>query len=181
MTEVKPENATEPEVPRKLWGSHTMNAPWGLLKRLTTAVKAVEFFNPNRYATNCEIIGRISDTSEALSLLEFIQYLEATKALGDGKPNVLRVAEILNAMTREGILQNVGSYSGKARFFNDCFLFMFAGSQNINRVKGQLWLAPALGPEFIYYAIGNGVVQILPIRLTHSPTTSRAAMILAQK
>ena len=160
MTEVKPETTIEAEEPRKLWGSHTMNAPWGLLKRLTTAVKAIEFFNPNHYARNCELLGRNPDPSEALSLMEFVQYLEATRAFGDRKPNFLRVAEIVNAMTREGILQNVGSYAGKARFFNDCFLFMFAGSQNVNRIKGQLWIAPALGPEFIYYTIGNGVVQI---------------------
>ena len=50
MMEPNASTPTESEEPRKLWGSHTMNAPWGLLKRLTTAVKAVEFFNPNRYA-----------------------------------------------------------------------------------------------------------------------------------
>ena len=160
MTEVKPETTTKADEPRKLWGNHTMNAPWGLPKRLTTAVKAIEFFNPNHYARNREILGRNPDSSEALSLMEFVQYLEATKTFGDRKPNFLRVAEIVNGMAQEGILQNVGSYAGKPRFFNDCFLFMFAGSQNVNRIKGQLWLAPALGPEFIYHAIGNGVVQI---------------------
>ncbi len=160
MTEVKPETTAKTEEPRKLWDSHSMNAPWGLLKRLTTAVKAIEFFNPNHYTRNCEILGRNPDSPEVLSLMEFVQYLETTRAFGDQTPNFLRVAEIVNAMAREGILQNVGSNAGKPRFFNDCFLFMFAGSQNVNRVKGQLWLAPALGPEFIYYAIGNGVVQI---------------------
>ena len=148
------------EEPRKLWGSHTMNAPWGLLKRLTTAVEAIKFFNLHHHARNCEILGRNPDSSDALSLMEFVDYLETTSVFGDQKLNFFRVAEIVNAMAREGILQNVGSYGGKPRFFNDCFLFMFPGSQNVNRVKGQLWLAPALGPELIYYAIGNGVVQI---------------------
>ena len=154
-------NATSgPDEHRQIYDAHTMNAPWGLFKRLTTAVQAVKFFNPNRHVENCKAIGKDSGSKEALSLLEFIQYLETTKALGVRKPNLLRVAEILNAMTREGILQNVGSYAGKPRYFNDCFLFMFAGSQNLNRVMGQLWLAPAMGPEFIYYAIGHGVVHI---------------------
>ena len=160
MTEVKSETTTKADAPRELWGDHTMNAPWGLHTRLTTALKAIEFFNLNHYTRNCAILGRNPDSSEALSLMEFVQYLETTKTFGDRKPNFLRVAQIVAGMTQEGILQNVGSYAGKPRFFNDCFLFMFAGSQNVNRIKGQLWLAPALGPELIYHAIGNGVVQI---------------------
>ena len=152
--------ASGSDEPQKIWDAHTMNAPWGLAKRLTTAVQAVQFFNPNRYAESCKLIDKIPDQQQALSLLEFVKYLEKTEALGDRKPNLLRVVEVLNAMSREGILQNVGSYAGKPNFFHDCFLFMYAGSQNRNRVMGQLWLAAALGPEFIYYAIGHGVVQI---------------------
>ena len=152
--------ASGSDEPQKIWDAHTMNAPWGLAKRLTTAVQAVQFFNPNRYAESCKLIDKNPDQQQALSLLEFVKYLEKTEALGDRKPNLLRVAEVLNAMSREGILQNVGSYAGKPNFFHDCFLFMYAGSQNRNRVMGQLWLAAALGPEFIYYAIGHGVVQI---------------------
>ena len=160
MTGVKPETTTQADEPRKLWSTHTMNAPWGLLKRVKTAVKAIEFFNPNHHTRNSEILGRNPECSDAFSLMEFVQYLEITRTFDDQKPNFLRVAEIVNAMAREGILQNVGSYAGKPRFFNDCFLFMFAGSQNVSRVKGQLWLAAALGPEFIYYAVGSGIVQI---------------------
>ena len=148
------------EESQNIWSAQTMNAPWGLEKRLMTAVQAIQFFNPNKYVKNCEAIGKNPNSWNALSLFEFVKYLEKSKALGDRKPNFLRVAEVVNAMAREGILQNVGSYSGKVRFFHDCFLFMFPGSQNVSRVMGQLWLASALGPEFIYHAIGHGVVQI---------------------
>lgn len=148
------------EEPRKIWDAGTMNAPWGIVTRLALAANAVRFFNPTRYAESCETIGKNPEPRQALSLLEFVRYLEKKRVFGDRRPNLLRVADILGAMAREGILQNVGSYAGKARFFNDCFLFMYAGSQNADRVAGQLWLARALGPELIYYVVGNGVVQI---------------------
>ena len=92
--------------------------------------------------------------------MDFARYLERTNAFEGRQPNLLRVAQILGAMTREGILQNFGSHAGKSPVFNDCFLSMYPTSWDVARAAGQLWLAPVLGPEFLYHAVGGGVVQI---------------------
>ena len=144
----------------QIFDSDTMNAPWGLVTKLKTAVSAIRFFNPQNGAESRRAIGLEPDEDQPLSLMDFARYLEKTNAFDGRKPNLLRVVQILDAMTREGILQNFGSQAGEARVFNDRFLFMFPASGSRARAAGQLWLAPVLGPELLYHAVGSGVVQI---------------------
>ncbi len=153
-------NSGHGEEAMRIFDSDTMNAPWGLVTNLKTAVSAIRFFNPQNGAESRRAIGQEPDGDQPLSLMDFVSYLEKTNAFEGRKPNVLRVVQFLDAMTREGILQNFGSQAGEPRVFNDRFLFMFPASGNRERAAGQLWLAPVLGPELLYHAVGAGVVQI---------------------
>ena len=153
-------NAVHGEEPMQIFDSDTMNAPWGIVTKLKTAVSAIQFFNPQNLARSSRAIGREPDGNGPLSFMDFVRYLEKTNAFEGRKPNLMRVVQVLDPMTREGFLQNFGSHSGEPRVFNDCFLFMSPASGNRERVAGQLWLAAALGPELLYYAVGHGVVQI---------------------
>ena len=147
-----------------------MNAPWGLVTSLKAAVLAIHFFDPARVAESLTTIGRAPDQKRALSTMDFVNYLEKTDAFEGRKPNLLRVVHILNAMVREGILHNFGSEAGKPRVFNDCFVYMHAVSANRVRAAARLWLAPVLGPEFLYHAVGTGVVHITGLNATGDET-----------
>lgn len=151
---------TQGEEPTQVFSSDSMNAPWGLAARLTTVLSAIRFFHPTRVAESTRAIGDPPGQNAPPSLLDFARYLEQTNAFGGRQPNLLRVVQLLRSMTREGILQNFGSPAGKLGVFNDCFLFMSPPSGNPVRAAGRLWLAPVLGPEFLYHAVGGGVVQI---------------------
>ena len=122
-----------------------MNAPWGLDTNLKTALLAIHFFNPQNLAECRCAIGQEPEGNSPLSFMDFVRYLELINAFEERKPNLLRIVQILDAMTREGILQNFGSQAGKPRVFNDCFLFMLPAGGSRERATGQLWLASVLG------------------------------------
>ena len=44
--------------PTPLFGSHTMNAPWGLESRLKLVRLACNFFNANKVADSSTVIGK---------------------------------------------------------------------------------------------------------------------------
>ena len=171
-------NVVHGDEPMQIFDSDTMNAPWGIVTKLKTAVSAIRFFNPQNLAESKREIGLEPDGNRPLSLMDFVRYLEMTNAFEGRKPNLLRVVQLLDAMTREGILQNFGSHAGEPRVFNDCFLFMFPASGNRERAAGQLWLAAALGPELLYHAVGNGVVQITG-RNSHGDERAGTGIVVA--
>lgn len=148
------------EKPIQIFDADTMNAPWSVVTKLKTAVEAIRFFNPRNVVANKRMLGQEPDSDRLLSFKDFVLHLEKTGVFGERKPNLIRLIHILDAMTREGILQNVGSYSRGPRVFDDCFLFMFPASGNRERAAGQLWLAPVVGPELLFHAVGDAVVQI---------------------
>lgn len=163
----------------RIFDTDTMNAPWGIVTRLKTAVSAIRFFNPQNGAASRRAIGQDSDADGPLSLTDFVRYLEKTNAFEGRHPNVLRIVQILDAMVREGILQNFGSVAGEARVFNDRYLFMFPASGNRERVAGQLWLAPVLGPELLYHAVGVAVVQIAGLKSDGGETAGSGLVVSA--
>ena len=164
--------------PVRIFDKDTMNAPWGIVTRLKTAVSAVRFFNPLNGAESRRAIGQDSDADGPLSLTDFVRYLEKTDAFEGRSPNVLRVVQILDAMTREGILQNVGSVAGDFRFFNDRYLFVFPASRNPERATGPLWLAPVVGFELLYHTVGDAVVQIAGLN-SNGDETSGSGLALS--
>ena len=142
-----------------LWNQDTMNAPWGVASRLKIASLAVRFFNPVHYAENCIAIGKTpSKAADVFSLVEFMKYVEKTRVLSK-KHSVIRVVHILQKMSSAGVLNNVGSRAGEARFFADCYLFIDTYSAT-PRGKGFLWLTPALGSDFLFHLSAPGVVHI---------------------
>lgn len=140
----------------------SMNVSWSLNSRLKLALAAVEFFNvenrkrmvqflPNKQRTNNQ------GEPPPFSLLDFAQYLDATKIFPK-KPNYFRVQHTIARMASLGFLVHVG-YSGRVpALFGEQYL-RFHGMFG-EHFRGNLWLAPLLGPELLYHQAKASVVHI---------------------
>ena len=135
-----------------------MNAPWGIVSRLKLVLSAIKFFNPANYVESCNALGMPPNTkTEFFSLTEFLTYLDKTKVFKK-KPNAFRVKQLLNKMVTTGLLEYVGTGINKNALFPGRYIFLNPNSGE--RGQGHLWLAPALGAEFIYHTIAGGIVHI---------------------
>ena len=143
----------------ELFNKDTMNAPWGLASRMKLVMSAVKFFNLSNYADSCNAINKtpLKTPELGFSLEEFLTYLDNTKIF-EKKPNAFRVKQLLNKMVTTGILQYVGSSINKSTLFPG--LYYFLNIYSSERGQGHLWLAPALGAEFIYHITARGIVHI---------------------
>ena len=79
-------NVVNGEEPMKIFDADTMNAPWGLITKLKTAVSAIRFFNPQNLAESRHTIGRGPDGNRPLSLMDFVRYLEKPTSSTGGSP-----------------------------------------------------------------------------------------------
>ena len=86
-----------------------------------------------------------------------MKYLDNKKVF-EKRPNAFRVNQILNKMVTTGLLQNVGSGINANTLFPNRYLFLKINTSE--RGQGHLWLAPALGADFIYHMAAQGIVHI---------------------
>ena len=140
------------------WSQSTINAPWGVNSRKRLARLAVGFFDPENYVDSCKAIGRPIEPKVRFSGSDFITYLKRKKAFAK-EPSVPRVIQILQKMISTGILIKVGSLRSGLGFLSDCYSYCDIVSAT-PRGHGHLWLAPALGPDFLYHMCSPGVVQV---------------------
>lgn len=135
---------------------------WSLDNRLKLALAAVEFFNVENRTRMLEFlsekeVSNIRGEPSVFSFLDFARYLEA-KNLFPKKPNYFRVRQLLARMASLGLLVQVG-YSGRIPALFDeqyiCFYGMFG-----EHFRGNLWLAPLLGPELLYQEAKESIVHI---------------------
>ena len=145
-----------------------MNMSWSLDSRRKLALAAVEFFDFDM-KNRSQMVQYLPDRQRKknrdemppFSLLEFAQYLEA-KAIFPKKPNHFRVQHLVARMASLGFLVHIG-YAGRVpALFGEqyiCFRGMFG-----EHFRGDLWLAPLLGPEFLYEEAKSGIVHLTGTR-----------------
>lgn len=133
-------------------------APLTLSQRVNLAVEAVNFFFPAVNEEKCAVIGksRASNHIEALSGRDFAKYLEATGKLPEAERYSFKIGELLAELAKHGILKEVGRTGDLLLGTNYYFLLELTSRQQ----EGILWLARALGPEFLYEAYSQATVQI---------------------
>ena len=146
----------------EVMNKESMNMAWSLDSRLKLALAAVEFFDVEsrermtRDFLDKPLGGRQGEPLP-FSLLDFARYLEATE-LFPKKPNHFRVQQIVARMASLGMLVHIG-YTGRVpALFGEqylCFHGMFG-----EHYRGNLWLAPFLGPELLYQEAKTSVVHI---------------------
>lgn len=151
----------------ELMNKDSMNMSWSLENRLKLALAAVEFFdfntrNRKRIARLLPNEGRGARAKRTdFSLLDFFQYLEA-RSLFPRKPNHFRVQHIVTRMASLGFLVPMG-YSGPG-VQPFCERYMCLHGMYGEHFRGNLWLAPLLGPELLYHEAKPSVVHITGTR-----------------
>ena len=143
-----------------------MNMSWSLDSRLKLALAAVEFFDAEKRKRMEQLLPQErphagGEEPRPFSLLDFALYLEARQVFAR-KPNHFRVQHIVARLAAEGFLVQVGYFGGVPAPFGEqylCFRGMFGTD-----FRGNLWLAPVLGPELLYKEAGPGVVHITGTR-----------------
>lgn len=122
-------------------------APFTLAKKVEIARAALTFFSPLNYHRACELIERPSEPGrvEAFNGAEFVAFLNRTQTLPDADRYHYPLRELLLQLEASGILALQG-------FSNDALVgrrYMFMKELTSLQSKGLLWLAPALGAEFL--------------------------------
>lgn len=133
-------------------------APLTASQRVNLAVEAVNFFFPTADEEKRAVIGkpRASNRVEALSGRDFAKYLEVTGKLPEAERYSFKIGELLAELAKHGVLREVGRTGDLLLGTNYYFLLELTSRQQ----EGILWLARALGPEFLYEAYGQATVQI---------------------
>lgn len=133
-------------------------APFNLTQRVNLAVDAVNFFFPTADEEKLAVIGRAraSNRIEALSGRDFVKYLEATGKLPEAERYSLKIGELLAQLANHGVLREVGRTGDPLLGTSYYFLLELTSRQQ----EGILWLARALGPEFLYEAYSQATIQI---------------------
>ena len=144
--------------PNQLFDQNTMNAPWGLKSRLKLVALACDFFNANRVAANHTAIDKevpSRGNPQPLTVNDFLKYLEVIGAFPK-RPNVFRVAQIVERMASTGLLVHAGSGKSLAGLQNH-YLYM----ATVSEARRDLFrLVPVLGPEYLYKLCAPGLVHI---------------------
>jgi hypothetical protein len=122
---------------------------------------AVSFFSPLSNAHMCEILGKeiIQGKIVPLSGLDFVKYLEKTKHLPEAMRYSGRIKELLTQLADADVLSELGT--GKHILFGGHYSF----GRELTTIErhGILWLALALGPEFIWHMYSEVTFQITGI------------------
>lgn len=139
-----------------------MNMSWSPDSRLKLALTALEFFDVNNRHRMAQLVPEPVDRVRRgdrppFSVLEFCEYLERARVF-ERKPNHFRVQHIVNAMASHGMLVQVGHSEHFPPLLSERYMY-FRGMFG-EHYRGNLWLAPVLGPELLYREARPGVVHI---------------------
>lgn len=132
-------------------------APLSIEQRTQIAIEAANFFSPLNYKQSCEVLGLAAEsTTKPFSTSEFVDYLEKSGKLPEALRYQYRIKDLLDSMDHTGIL----SIMGHTRFVLGAKAFYFLKELTTLENRGVLWLAPALGPEFIINQYKNSIIHI---------------------
>lgn len=133
-------------------------APFTLKERVLITPLALSFFSPMNYQGMCGAIGKTpsQNSIEPLRARDFINYLEKSNCLPEAGRYTQRINELLANLVSHNMLKEMGKdndvYCGTSYYF----LSELTGLQR----ESFLWLAPALGAEFIYDIYSKATIQI---------------------
>lgn len=153
-------------------------APLDLDQRIKLSVAALNFFSPMSYRPMCEVIGRVPLVGrvEPLTASDFSNYLRQTKLLEEPERYTYRLRELLVLLEDAGLLTNMGR--GRDVFLGTHYSFM--RELTTREKEGVVWLAKALGPEFIHLMYSSVTVQITG-RTTSGDVNAGTALVVAPK
>jgi len=106
----------------------------------------------------CSALGkeRAQGRTEPFSGRDFLNYLESTKKLPEAGRYTSKIGELLAELAKHGVLKEVGRNGDVLLGISYYFLLELTSIQK----TGILWLARALGPEFLYNIYSHATVQI---------------------
>ncbi len=135
--------------------------PLPIEEKIRLAALAVKFFSPLSYKEMCEAIGITPDptTIRPLSGHDFLKFLKISNELGDPDKHLWQIRDLLRALCAANILADMGP--GKDFMIGHQYYFL-REMTTIER-QGWLWLAPALGPEFLYQVYSSATCQLTGI------------------
>lgn len=133
-------------------------APFTLSQRIELTIAALNFFSPMEYEKMCSALGkeRAQGRTEPFSGRDFLNYLESTKKLPEAGRYTSKIGELLAELAKHGVLKEVGRNGDVLLGISYYFLLELTSIQK----TGILWLARALGPEFLYNIYSHATVQI---------------------
>ena len=132
-------------------------APLDAGLRCVLAAMAVHFFSPSSHAEMCDKLGKQRGTAiTPFSGHDFLKYLKAIGQFPDPGVYMHRIRDLLVSMASHGILIDQG-HVGSSPLFSTYYCLVENTSL---RQHGVLWLAKALGGDFIYDQVKHGVVHI---------------------
>ena len=133
-------------------------APFTLKERIELATQALYFFSPLQYHKVCSQIDKAPNSTaiEPLRARDFLKYLETSGCLAEADRYSQRINELLANLVSHHLLKEMSKdhdvLSGTSYYF-------FKELTNQQK-QSILWLAPALGAEFIYDAYSHATVQV---------------------
>ena len=133
-------------------------APLALEQRVQITLAALNFFSPMSYEKVSAAIDRppTPGRTEPLDGGDFLKYLERTGTLPGANRYLVRLRELLGQLEAAGLLTFMGQ--GRDVLIGKRYYFM--KELTTLEKQGTLWLASALGPEFLYAAFSGITVQV---------------------
>jgi hypothetical protein len=132
--------------------------PFTIDERVRLSLFALNFFSPRQYAEVCIVLDKqpTPDRVESFDGGDFLIYLKKTGKLAEPYRYMKRIGELLAQLAKAGLLTDVGP--GKNPILGNRYHFIreFTALERRN----VLWLAEALGPEFILHAFSHVIVQV---------------------
>lgn len=139
---------------------YSILAPLGIELRKKLALEALNFFAPERYDHNCSVAGksRNQGTIVPLSASDFLVYLEKKDILQEPTKYMHCIRNLLESMASADILIDMGHGSSRNVLLPKCYYFL--KELTVLQGAGVFWLAPALGPDFLFHLVAPAIVQI---------------------
>jgi len=132
--------------------------PLPLQLRINIACSAQRFFSPTEYGDMCRFIGkaRKQGVIEPFTVRDFLVYLSKTNTLAEAYRYQQRVRELLNQLVATRVLTEAGSTGDPLLGRTYYCLREFT----VHEQSGNLWLAEALGPEFLQRIYSSLLVHV---------------------
>ncbi len=135
-------------------------APLSLSQRTDLARAAIEFFYPGNYEEKCTILGKVPDRNviRPLAGTDFITYLEKKDVLKDAWAYWHQISSLLGKMVSTDILVALENSRDHNLAIPGSYYFL----KHLTSLQksGVFWLAPALGPDFLFHLVAPAIAQI---------------------
>jgi V8-like Glu-specific endopeptidase len=134
--------------------------PLTIQEKIEIAMAAIYFFNNKNYDDVRSAMGRKvwSRPEQALTVYEFLIYVESLNIFADPMEHKYRIWELLLSMSRSNILLDAGIRVGEIVGTGN--QFYFAKELSKKQSSSIFWLIPALGSEFLHHIYSKLIVHI---------------------